>query len=124
LNDEKVTGSQREEYKAKLAEATTEMAHINAERNAMEQTERTGGPARMQERYSGPLRLVAFETERVSRDAAAEVLQRAGLKIGDTITEASLTRLRESASAVDEHFHVVMHDDGHGSVSLVLVSRE
>jgi bla regulator protein BlaR1 len=124
LNDEKVTGSQREEYKAKLAEATTEMAHINAERNAMEQTERTGGPARMQERYSGPLRLVAFETERVSRDAAAEVLQRAGLKIGDTITEASLTRLRESASAVDEHFHVVMHDDGRGSVSLVLVSRE
>jgi len=52
------------------------------------------------------------------------VLKRSGLKIGDTITEDSMHRVKAAATAVDEHFAVVMHDDGRGGVSLVLVSRE
>jgi TonB family protein len=126
LEDEKITGSQREEYKAKLAKASAEMEHINAERSAMvdERVEVTPDAAGKGEGYRGPLRLVAFETERVSAEAAGEVMKRAGVKIGDTITEDSLKSLRAAAAAVDEHFELVMHNDGHGGVSLVLVSRE
>ena len=114
LEDDKVMGSQRDEYKAKLAILTEQMAHINAERSGAEP----------KERYHGPLHLVAFETERASPDAAGEVMKRAGIKIGDTITEESMRNLRAAAAAVDEHFKVVMHGDGRGGVSLVLVSRE
>ena len=132
LEDDKVTGSQREEYKAKLAEATKEMEHINAERRFVELHEVRPDQDVSAERvrvekgegYNGPVHLVKVETERVSADAAAEVMQRAGLKIGDTVTEQSLRNLRAAASAVDEHFAVVTHDDGHGGVALVLVSRE
>lgn len=129
LEDPTVKGSQREEYKAKLAQATKEMEHIQAERAAMEgdgrlyriRTDNIGGRA---ETSQGPLQLVAFKTERVSQEAAREVLRRAGIQVGDPITEDSMRTLRAAAAAVDEHLTVVMHDAGHGGVMLVLVSRE
>jgi hypothetical protein len=76
------------------------------------------------QKSEGPLRLVAFKTERVSPDAAGEVLKRAGLKIGDPITEDSMKNLRAAAAAVDEHFSINARDDGHGGISIVLVSRD
>lgn len=129
LEDPNVKGSQREEYKAKLAEATKEMEHIQAERAAMSEDGkvyliREGNVGGKSETSRGPLHLVAFRTERVSEDAAREVLNRAGLEIGDPITEDSMRSIRAAAAAVDEHLSVVMHDDGRGGVSLVLVSRE
>jgi len=130
LEDPNVNASQREEYKAKLAEATKEMEHIQTEHAAMSErgegyVVRERGPAGgTPEAWHGPLHLVAFRTERVSEDAAREVLNRAGLKIGDPITEDSMRSIRAAAAAVDEHLEVVMHDHGHGRVSLVLVSRE
>ena len=132
LEDDKVTGSQREEYKAKLAAATAEMAHIIAERRSDERYEvrpdqdAVGERVRVEkgEGYRGPLHLVKVETERVSADAVAEVMTRAGVKIGDTVTEQSLRNLRATAKAVDEHFAVVMHTEQDGQVALVFVSRE
>jgi len=128
LEDPAVKGPQRDEYKAKLAEATAEMAHIQAERAAMDSQRvirvREGVSETHSERSQEPLRLMAFKTERVSADAASEVMKRAGVKVGDTITEDSLRSIRAAATAVDEHFKVAMHDEGHGRVSLVLVSRE
>jgi len=118
LEDPNVRGSQREEYKAKLAVLTNQMAHIEAERFVM--AERGGAS----EEYRGPRHLVAFKTERVSEDAAHEVLKRVGVKVGDPITEDTMRSIHAAAAAVDEHLKVVMHDDGRGGVSLVLVSRE
>lgn len=117
MEDPNLSPSQRDEYKKKAALVKEQMEHIRAER--VGDKIRANGEA-----YEGPMRLVAFETERVSADAAGEVLKRSGLKIGDTISEDSLRRVKTAAAAVDEHFRVVMHDDGRGGVSLVLVSRE
>ena len=117
LRDPNLSPGQRDEYKIKAAAVKAKVDHIRAER--------VGNKIRANgEAYRGPLHLVAFETERVSADAAAEILKRSGLKIGDAITEDSLHRVKAAATAVDEHFAVVMHDDGRGGVSLVLVSRE
>ena len=118
LQDPNATPSQRDEYKKKLAVVKEEFAHMQAEREGAP----AGGGKR--EEYRGPLHLVAFKTERASDTAAGEVLQRAGVKIGDEFSENSLRNIRAAAAAIDEHFKVVMHDDGHGGVSLVLVSRE
>jgi TonB family protein len=117
LKDPNLSPSQRDEYKKKAADVKEQMEHIRAERLA--DKIRVNNEA-----YQGPMHLVAFKTERVSADAAGEVLKRSGLKIGDTINEDSLRRVKTAATAVDEHFRVVMHDDGRGGVSLVLVSRE
>lgn len=117
LRDPNLSSSQRDERKKKAAEVQAKMEHIRAER--------AGENIRVNsEGYQGPLHLVAFKTERVSDDAAGEVLKRSGLKIGDTITEDAMHKVKAAATAVDEHFAVVMHDDGRGGVSLVLVSRE
>ena len=117
MRDPNLSPSQRDEYKKKAADVKEKLEHIRAERAG--DTIRVNGEA-----YRGPMHLVAFKTERVSADAAAEVLKRSGLKIGDTITEDSLHRVKAAATAVDEHFAVVMHDDGRAGVSLVLVSRD
>ena len=87
MQDPNLPASQRDEYKMKMIDAKMQMEHINAERAGAEKRE-------TREAYHGPLRLVAFKTERVSADAAGEVLKRSGLKIGDTITEDSLRRLK------------------------------
>jgi len=117
LRDPNLSPSQRDEYKKKAAEVKEKMELIRAAREKAEGREKREG-------YEGPLHLVAFKTERVSADAAGEVLKRSGLKIGDTITEDAMHKVKAAATAVDEHFAVVMHDDGRGGVSLVLVSRE
>ncbi len=117
MQDPNISSSQRDEYKMKAAFVKEQMEHIRTERAEMENREQ-------RQRYQGPLHLVAVKTERVSAEAAAEVLKRSGLKIGDPITEQSLRGLRAAASAVDQHFEVAMHDDGKGGVSVVLVSRD
>ena len=123
LRDPKVTGSQRDEYQQKLMAVRQDMEKIRAGQRRVygsgEAVEREKS-----ESSTGPLRLVAFYTERVSQDAASEVLKRTGLKIGDPITEAAMKNLRAAATAVDEHFRVNMRDDGKGGISIVLVSRD
>jgi len=124
LKDPKVTGSQRDEYQAKLIAARQDMEKIRASQGRQVSLSGDVVYRENSERSTGPLRLAAFKTERVSQDAAGEVLKRAGLKIGDPITEAALKNLRAAATAVDEHFHISMHDDGRGGISIVLVSQE
>jgi TonB family protein len=117
MQDPNLSASQRDEFKNKAAAVKAQLEHIRVERAEMEGREK-------REAYEGPMHLVTFKTARVSADAAEEVLKRSGLKVGDPITEESLRRVKTAAAAVDEHFKVVMHDDGRGGVSLVLVSRE
>jgi hypothetical protein len=127
MADPNATPSQLDEYKKKMSAVKKQMEHIQAEREA------AGGSTGYAviskdgvqlENRQGPLRLAAFRTERVSTDAASEVLKRSGLKIGDTITEDSLKGLRAAASAVDEHFHIIVHEHGQGEIEVVLVSSE
>jgi bla regulator protein BlaR1 len=123
LRDPKVTGSQRDEYQQKLIAVRQDMEKIRAGQRRVyasgEAVEREKS-----ESSTGPLRLVAFYTERVSQDAASEVLKRTGLKIGDPMTETAMKNFRAAATAVDEHFQVTMRTDGRGGASIVLVSRE
>jgi len=153
LVDPKLPGGMREDLKRRMAEATEDMAKIQAERMAEAsetveiRAERESGPEegremtlrsvregdRIQvvrergrgklEPYAGPTRLAAIRTERVSDDAVAEVLKRAGLNVGDTVTEESLKRLQAAATAVDEHFRVVVRDDGRGGIAVTIISR-
>ena len=127
MEDSSVSSSQRDEYKMKMVALKEQMAHIRAEREAA--AGRDGASVIVKdgvkvEKGQWPLRLVSFRTERVSNDAASEVLKRSGLKVGDTMTEDSLRGLRAAATAVDEHFHIIVHDHSQGGIEVVLVSGE
>jgi len=117
LRDPKVTASQREEYEQKLVATRRDMEKI-------ERGLKLRGEVGEREKSTGPLRFAGFKTERVSQDAAGEVLKRAGLKIGDPMTEDAMKNLRAAAAAVDEHFHLNVRDDGQGQIFVVLVSRD
>jgi hypothetical protein len=73
----------------KAVEVKQQMAHIRAETEVVDGREKREFVVSDDRRpselaYAGPRRLVAFRTERVSADAAGEVMKRSGLKIGDT----------------------------------------
>ena len=127
MQNPNLSASQRDEYKQKAVEVKQQMAHIRAETEVVDGREKREFVVSDDRRpselaYTGPRRLVAFRTERVSADAAGEVMKRSGLKIGDTMTEDAMKKLREAATAVDEHFRLTIYDDGHGGVTVALVS--
>jgi bla regulator protein BlaR1 len=130
LKDPNVTGGERAEVQKRLDEAKVEMARIRAEREVVPEGEarirysvvRDGDRISLQQ-SNRPARLASVRTERVSDDAVKEVLQRAGVKVGDPVTEDVLKRVRSAARAVDEHFNVGVIDDGRGGVIVTIVSR-
>jgi TonB family protein len=126
LADPKVTGGMREDLTKRLAEAREDMAKIRAQRepgpeDSIRVRVRQESEGKF-ERSKGPLRLVAIRTERVSGEAVSEVLKRAGVKVGDTITEETLKTLRSAAAGVDEHLRVVVSDNGQGGITVTIVS--
>lgn len=127
LADPQVTGGMREDLTKRLAEAREDMAKIQAQRELAPEGEtvrvrvRQGSEGKF-ERSKGPLRLVAVRTERVSNEAVSEVLKRAGVKVGDTVTEETLKTLRSAAAGVDEHLRVVISDNGQGGITVTIVS--
>ena len=130
LADPKIPGGMREDMVKRIGEAREDLAKIQAQREVPREVAPEERRLRFKvlrdgigERVStGPLRLVAVRTERVSDEAVNEVLKRAGLKVGDAITEESLKRLRAAAAGVDEHLRVVMSDDGQGGITVKIVS--
>ena len=115
----------------RIGEAREDLAKIQAQREVPREVvpdgeirfkvERVPRRGRV-ERDAGPMRLVAVRAERVSDEAVNEVLKRAGLKVGDAVTEESLKKLRAAAAGVDEHLRVVMSDDGQGGITVKIVS--
>jgi TonB family protein len=116
IADPQISVSQREEFKAKL-QLTMDLM---AKRQALRDSE--AGRGRL-ERSTGPLRLARVKTERVSEEAVNEVMARAGLKIGDTVTEEALKRLRSAATDVDEHLSAEFDTDDKGNLTVMIISR-
>ena len=125
LNSSRTTDAEKQELELKYADAKKMIAKIHADREAHEVKSLTfklerGADART---FDGTARLARVKTERVSEAMANEVLTRAGVKVGDPITEDTARRIREVASRVDEHVQVSFGSDGAGRIVLVLVSR-
>jgi TonB family protein len=108
MRDPAVTDGQKEEYQRKHAEVRKMMEKIRA-------GVREGA-------FEGTLRLARIRTERVSREIAEEIRERAGIAIGDPITEAAAKRIREIATSVDEHLRVSFERDGQGDLVLTIIA--
>lgn len=68
----------------------------------------------------GSARLLEIRAERIPADAVKEVVQHAGVAIGDTITEETAKRVQESVASIDEHFRVEFHKERNGVVMMIL----
>ena len=116
IADPQISVAQREEFKAKL-QVTMDLM---AKRKALRDNEAGRGSL---ERSTGPLRLARVKTERVSDEAVKGVMARAGLKIGDAVTEEALRRLRAAATDVDEHLNAEFQTDDKGNLTVMIISR-
>ena len=71
-------------------------------------------------RFEGSPRLVQVRTERVSAETAKEVMNQAGVSVGDRITEETAKRIAQVAATMDEHFQVEYQKDKGGIVMTIL----
>jgi TonB family protein len=110
--DATASESQKLEYKQKYVEAKERLEGIRAR-------EAAGAGASAVEKAS---RLVQIRTERVPQDVAKEIKDRAGIAIGDSITEATARRIRQVASEVDEHLRVSFTTDGRGGIVMTIIA--
>jgi TonB family protein len=70
--------------------------------------------------FTGSARLVTIRSERIPPEAAKELLQQAGVAVGDTITEDTAKRVQKIAASLDEHFRVEFHKEKGGVVMTML----
>ena len=56
-------------------------------------------------------------------EVVSGLMQEAGLSIGSTLNEETVTRLRAAAKATDEHLRVEMSREENGGAVLVFIAR-
>ena len=121
LEDPALTDSRRVELKmmadknrAELAERRGE-AHEFRSGEVLFKVERARG-----EVFAGNPKITDVRTERVPAATVRELMEQAGLAIGDTLTVDSAKRLQEAARALDEHLEVEFRKEKSGIVVTVL----
>jgi len=121
IADPATTQEQRLELKLRLARTRAEMEQAflyHGETVGFAVTKRDT----QEGSFDGALPLLQIKTERVSAETVKEVLNHAGVSVGDRVTAETMKRLEEAAQAMDEHFRVEYKkvDDG---IVLMLLAR-
>ena len=117
LEDPALTDSQRQELKTMAAKVHEERERLASKTYAFAFTKnaKVGN-------FEGSPRLVQVRTERVSAETAKEVLNRAGVLVGDQITEETAKRIAQVAETVDEHVRVE-YQKANGGIVLTILTR-
>ena len=117
LADPTATPEQRDEWKAKLADARRIMEKIHKVRE-----EGMAGEAQNGKPAEGPARLIRIRSERVTDETVKEIVARAGIQIGDTLDKETAKRIFDAAFSTDEHIRVGFQTDGKGGMVLSLIN--
>jgi len=72
--------------------------------------------------FEGSPRLVQVRTEGVSAETATEVLNQAGVSVGDQITEETAKRIAQVAVTMDEHVRVE-YEKARGGIVMTILTR-
>ena len=121
LADPATTTHQRDELKMMAAK-------IHAEREASFETleDKTYALAVTRNphlgKFEGSPRLVQVRTERVSAETAKEVMNQAGVSVGDQITEEAAKRIAQVAATMDEHVRVE-YEKARGGIVMTILTR-
>ena len=72
--------------------------------------------------FEGTPRLVQIGGERVTPETMKELVRRAGISIGDQISEGTAKRIQEIATTLDEHLRVSFREDGSGGLIIMVLN--
>ncbi len=72
--------------------------------------------------FEGTPRLVRIGGERVTPETMKELVRRAGISIGDQISEGTAKRIQEIATTLDEHLRVSFREDGSGGLIIMVLN--
>jgi bla regulator protein blaR1 len=111
LKDLRTPLAEREALKQRLFRMKEE---LEARRGFAERESKPGG---------GTSQLVRVRAERLPDSMVGEILARAGLAVGDVVSEESLKRVHMIAAQTDEHIEVEFGHDEKGGVVLTFVAR-
>jgi TonB family protein len=132
LNQRKAEHRKAEHMMVEMRAAIENPATPSAEREELKRQlddmkrefeERQEEASRITQSQNGPAQLARVRTERVADGMASEILAKAGLSVGSTVSEESLKRIRVIASQADEHIRVEFGRDETGGVILTFITR-
>ena len=72
--------------------------------------------------FEGSPRLVQVRTERVSAETVKEVMNQAGVSVGDQITEETAKRIAQVAATMDEHVRVD-YEKARGGIVMTILTK-
>ena len=73
-------------------------------------------------KFEGSPRLVQVRTERVSAETVKEVMNQAGVSVGDQITEETAKRIAQLAATMDEHVRVD-YEKARGGIVMTILTK-
>ena len=72
--------------------------------------------------FEGTPQLVEITSERVTSETMKELVSRAGIRVGDPVTEGAAKRFQEIATSLDEHLRVSFRGDGKGGLVIAVIN--
>ena len=72
--------------------------------------------------FEGTPQLAEITSERVTSETMKELVSRAGIRVGDPVTEDTAKRLQEIATSLDEHLRLSFRGDGKGGLVIEVIN--
>ena len=122
LQDPGASGQQKDEWKRKYEEEAVLLDKMRADNAWKDGAEYTVRLAPRRSLFEGTPRLVRIGGERVTPETMKELVGRAGISIGDQISEGTAKRIQEIAATLDEHLRVSFRGDGKGGLIMMVLN--
>ena len=122
LQDPSASDQQKDQWKRSYAEKATLLHKIRADLAEGQESVYTIRTAPGRPLFEGSPRLVQIRGERVTPATMNELTRRAGIHVGDQISEETAKRIRDVATSLDEHLRVSFRGDGKGGVSVMVIN--
>ena len=122
LQDPSASDQQKNEWKLAFAQQVTLLEKIRAYHAEGRESVYTIRTAPGRPLFEGSPRLVQIRSERVTAATMNELARRAGISVGDPISEETAKRIRDVAAGLDEHLRVSFRGDGKGGVVIMVLN--
>jgi TonB family protein len=122
LQDPSASDQQKDEWKRSYAEQATLLEKIRADQATGRESVHIFRTAPGRPLFEGSPRLVQIRSERVTSATMSELTRRAGIHVGDQISEEAAKRIRDIATSLDEHLRVSFRGDGKGGVVVMVLN--
>ena len=124
FSDPKVSDRQKQEWKelAENVELLEKVREEGTDQGELVFAVRAKLAERKPSPFEGTPQLVQIKSERVTSETMKELVSRAGIRVGDPVTEDAAKRLQEIATSLDEHLRVSFRGDGKNGLIISVIN--